>query len=262
MPLNKITAAMLQRAINDEAKTLSPKTVSNVYGFIAAVMGAYCPGNQPGQIALPQKQKPENRALSKSEISVLLNGIEGDKIEIPILLALWLGLRRSEILALKWDDINFDKRTLRVDEAMVLDKDHNSVIKTTKTTDSRRTLKIPPYILTKLLELPQDSTRIFNVGIGLLTSRFPRICRNLGIGDYTFHDLRRSMATVGMSLNIADKIMMARGGWNNPQTMKNIYQIVLQDSEDEADEALNEYFGSLILDKQPTKQDEMQDEHL
>jgi integrase len=119
-------------------------------------------------------------------------------------------------------------------------------VKGTKTTDSTRTLKIPPYIIQKLQDLPKDSELVFNGNGSQLTKGFPKLCEELGIGHFTFHDLRRSMATVGLSLNIADKIMMARGGWSNPQTMKNIYQIVLQDSEDEADEAINAYYEGLI----------------
>jgi integrase len=244
--LNKITTMDIQKAINAEARTLSPKTIANVNGLVTAVFGTYAPNALVGSVALPQKKKPENRALSKKEIAVLLNGIDGDRIEIPILLALWLGLRRSEIMALKWDDINFDKRTLRIDEAMVMDRNGKLVVKGTKTTDSARTLKLPPYIQEKLMVLPRETEFVFKLTEDALTGRFPKICRNLGIEQYKFHDLRRSMATVGMSLNIADKLMMSRGGWSNIQTMKNIYQQVLQESEDEADLALNAYFEKLI----------------
>jgi integrase len=90
--------------------------------------------------------------------------------------------------------------------------------------------------------MPRETEFVFVGNGSQLTKGFPRLCEKLGIGRFKFHDLRRSMATVGLSLNIA----VSRRGWSNPQTMKNLYQIVLNDSESEADDAMNSYFESLI----------------
>lgn len=244
--LNKLNKNLLQEAINAEAGNNSPKTVKNVYGVITAIVGQYRSDWMMPDITLPQQRKPVTKALNKKEIAKLLNSIDGDIIEIPILLALWLGLRRSEILALKWDDVDFEKATLRVDEAMVPNKEHKMVIKPPKTTDSARTLNLPPYIAEKLKLLPREGDRIFNISEGLMSKHFPRLCKNIGIERFKFHDLRRSMATVGITLNIADKLIMARGGWNNTQTMKNIYQVVLESDLNEADLLMNNYFESLL----------------
>ena len=195
---------------------------------------------------LPQQIKPESKALNRQQIAKLLNSIDGDIIEIPILLALWLGLRRSEILALKWDDIDFDKNTIRIDEALVPNKENKLVPKTTKTTDSTRTLNLPLYIAEKFRALDHEGDRVFNISEGLLSKHFPRLCKNIGIGRFKFHDLRRSMATVGITLNIADKLIMARGGWNNTQTMKKIYQVALESDLNEADLLINNYFENLL----------------
>lgn len=247
--LNKLTRNNIQEAINVEAEKSSPKTVKNVYGVLTAILGQYRADWVIPKIALPQQKKPLERALNGKQIAKLLNSIEGDIIEVPILLALWLGLRRSEILALKWDDVDFDKNTIRIDEAMVPNKNNKMVIKTTKTEDSTRTLNLPKYIAEKMKLLPMphnDGERIFNISEGLLSKHFPRLCKNIGIGRFKFHDLRRSMATVGVTLNIADKLIMARGGWNNPQTMKNIYQVVLQSDLNQADLLINDYFEKML----------------
>lgn len=244
--LNKLTRNQIQAAVNEEAKDSSPKTVRNVYGVLTAVMAQYRPDWPMPKITLPQLQKPVEKALNRQQIAILLNSIEGDVIEIPILLALWLGLRRSEILALKWNDVDFDKMTVRVRAALVPDKNSKMVEKTTKTKDSTRTLKLPPYIAAKMKLLPHDGDRIFNISEGLLSKHFPRLCVRIGIGRFKFHDLRRSMATIGVTLNIADKLIMARGGWNNPQTMKNIYQVVLDSDLNEADKMMDSYFEKLL----------------
>jgi len=244
--LNKLTRNIIQEAINAEAQKNSPKTVKNVYGVLTAILGQYRPDWFMPKIMLPQQSKPDVKALNRQQISKLLSSIDGDVIEIPILLALWLGLRRSEILALNWDDINFDKMTIRIDEAMVPNKDNKMVIKPPKTTDSARILNLPPYIAGKLKEFPHNGNRIFNISEGLLSKHFPRLCKNIGIERFKFHDLRRSMATVGITLNIADKLIMTRGGWNNTQTMKKIYQVALESDLNEADLMMNNYFENLL----------------
>ena len=68
------------------------------------------------------------------------------------------------------------------------------------------------------------------------------------------------MATVGVTLNIADKLIMARGGWNNPQTMKKIYQVVLESDMNDADILINNYFEELLpkTKKGQSMQHEMQ----
>ena len=244
--LNKLTRNLIQEAVNAESEKNSPKTVKNVYGVLTAVIGQYRPDWFMPKIMLPQQKKPEVKALNRQQIAKLLNSIDGDIIEIPILLALWLGLRRSEILALKWDDIDFDKMTIKIDKAMVPNKNNKMVEKTTKTTDSTRTLNLPPYIAEKLKVLPHNEDRVFNISEGLLSKHFPRLCKNIGIERFKFHDLRRSMATVGITLNIADKLIMTRGGWNNTQTMKKIYQVALESDLNEADLLINNYFESLL----------------
>lgn len=258
--LNKLTKNQIQAFVNEEAKRCAPKTVKNVYGVLTAVMAQYRPDWVMPRIALPQQQKPVEKALNRQQIAILLNNIDGDMIEIPILLALWLGLRRSEILALKWVDVDFDKMTIRVCAAMVPDRHSKMVEKTTKTKDSTRVLSLPPYIAAKMKLLPHDGDRIFNISEGLLSKHFPRLCMKIGIGRFKFHDLRRSMATVGITLNIADKLIMARGGWNNPQTMKNIYQVVLDSDMNEADMMINNYFENLLprVEKGNSVQHEMQ----
>lgn len=258
--LNKLTRNSIQEIINAEAEKSSPKTVKNVYGVLTSIIGQYRPDWMMPKIMLPQQIKPDVKALNRQQIAKLLNSIDGDIIEIPILLALWLGLRRSEILALKWVDIDFDKMVIRINEAMVPNKENKMVIKPTKTTDSTRILKLPPYIAGKLKELPQDGGRVFNISPGLLSKHFPRVCKNIGIERFKFHDLRRSMATVGITLNIADKLIMARGGWNNTQTMKKIYQVALESDLDEADVMMNKYFESMLpkVEEGKSVQHEMQ----
>lgn len=245
-PLERLSTNKIQLLINDLSKNKSYKTVKNVYGLITVVMRQFAPDVVIGKISFPQKVKPDNNALSKNEIALLINSIADNEFEIPILLALWRGLRRSEIFALEWSDIDFDTNTISITKALVPGENGKFVLKSPKTPDSRRKVSLPGYIAAKFKNLERNSDRVFNYPPDRLTHAFPKICSEAGIKRYKIHDLRRSMATVGLSLNIADKIIMSIGGWNNPQTMKNVYQIVLQDDAVAAENTINNYFESLI----------------
>ena len=241
--LDKISSNTIQKWVNDLSKSKSPKTVKNCYGLISAVFRQFCPNNAPSNIKLPQLKKPQNKALNEQEIKILLNSIEGNEIEVPILLALWLGLRKSEILALEWSDIK--NHTIKIDKALVRNENGEYVIKPPKTIESERILNLPQFIEDKLKLLNHTSERIFPQLERCLNTRFFRLMQQLNL-KCKFHDLRRTMATLGVKLNISDKIMMARGGWSNPQTMKLIYEMALAEDMETADERINEYILNLI----------------
>lgn len=243
--LDKLSANRIQKWINDLSAKKSAKTVKNCYGLISAIIRQFCPENIPQNIKLPQMKKPQNRALTESEIKLLLSSIDGNEIEVPILLALWLGLRKSEILALEWSNIDFKNHTIEIKNALVRNENGEYVLKPPKTVDSERTLKLPKFIEQKIKTLPIAGERIFPQLEKCLNTRFFRLSHKLGI-NCKFHDLRRIMATLGVKLNISDKLMMARGGWSNPQTMKNIYQMALAEDSKAADEVIDNYMMKLM----------------
>jgi integrase len=246
LQLRKLTTIIIQGWVNILAKRIGHKTIVCAYGLLTAVLNTYAPKIEIGKITFPQKKKFKSVALSRHEIAILLDGIQDMDIEVPILLALWLGLRRSEILALEWSDIDFNKNTITISKALV-PGERQMHLKEPKTTESERTLALPLYIADKMKNLKHNGERIFEgMDPNRCTKKFPKVCEQLGLPHYRFHDLRHSMATVGVTLNIADKVVMARGGWSNYSTMKNIYQAVLQDDTVMANTMYDTYFNELL----------------
>lgn len=243
--LDKTSSIIIQKWINNLSADKSAKTVKNCYGLITAIYRQFAPDYIPRGICLPQTQKPKNRALNEQEIKLLLDNIEDNEIEIPVLLALWLGLRKSEILALKWSDVDFDNHRITIDKALVRNEFGKYVEKPPKTAESERILTLPKFIEDKLKSLNRTAERIFPQLEKCLNTRWFRFSEKIGL-NCKFHDLRRTMATLGVKLNISDRIMMSRGGWSNPQTMKLIYQQALSEDVDSADTRINEYMLNLI----------------
>ena len=100
-----------QRAINQEAKKCSAKTLKNAWGFLSAVIQEAT--GRKMNVRLPQIVPNELPFLTAEQIPVFLAAIKGKGCEIAALLAL-SSLRRSEILALHWEDIDLDNRKLTV----------------------------------------------------------------------------------------------------------------------------------------------------
>ena len=78
------------------------------------------------------------------EIRILHEDCKGTAFELPFLLAVWLGLRTSEIRGLTWDCLDGDILTIK--QAMV-DGEDGPQLKQPKTYSGNRKLKVPPYIM-------------------------------------------------------------------------------------------------------------------
>jgi len=111
MKLGDLTQKKIQHWVNSLAADKSPKTVANAHGLLSAVLREYRP-NFSLRTTLPQKVKPSIQIPSEAEIKAILATAKGSKYELPIVLAIWLGLRQSEILGLTWNDFDFTPRTI------------------------------------------------------------------------------------------------------------------------------------------------------
>ena len=243
IPLKKLTNTRIQAAVNREAQTCSPKTIKNSYGLLVTVIKWFDPREM--NIRLPQPVSHEPNVLTQDEMKKLVSALNGKEIEIPVLIALFLGLRRSEILALEHSDYDAKTKTLSVNKAMVPNTENQYVLKTTKTVKSTRKLAVPDYLARKLEERVKSGKRFFDVNPARITTNLKALCREIGIPEMGLHDLRHQNASIMLSLGIADKYAMERGGWSSNSTMKNIYQHTFAAGRQEADILMNNFFDSL-----------------
>lgn len=247
MPLSirKITFQSVQSAVNAEAKKYSAKTVKNSFGLISAVLSEHAPGLDLSRIAMPMQISPEKRIYNEEQLRKLFAAIKGTDIEIPVLLATWLGLRRSEILGLRWVDIDFGGKTLLVHGALVQNEHNVYVEKQTKTIKSTRRLSCPDYLLAVLNSASRESERVVTMSPQTIRNHMVSIAKSAGIPFIGLHALRHTNASVMLSLNIADKYAMERGGWSSVKTMKDIYQHTMDAHRETANKAIDTYFTTL-----------------
>lgn len=247
---SKIDAKMIQAEINKMAADKSPKTIKNNVGYLLTVLSQYKDIDKK-KLTFPQREEKEHSYLEGPDIAKLIDAIRGHRSEIPVLLALWLGLRRSEICALEWSDFDFDRKTVSVSKAVVPNSDNKYVLKkTTKTVKSKRTLSVPEYVFSRLEELQPDVTkrvgRVYKLNPNLIYNDLSAICKEHGIPFVGVHGLRHTNASVMLSVGITTKMAMARGGWSSNKTMQTIYQHLFSEDKTKADEIMNDYFEKLI----------------
>lgn len=240
--IGELTQEKIQRWVNTLAKTKSPKTVADTHGLISAVLAEYRPSFVL-RTTLPQKVKHEIAIPSESEVKAIMAACIGTKYELPIMLAIWLGLRESEILGLTWD--SFDGENLRISKAIVIGED-GAVEKGTKSYSGTRTIRVPQYLIDLLNTYPHNGDHIVNMSGKAIYSGFSRICEKAGITHYRFHDLRHLNASVMLASGIPDKYSMKRMGHATSNMLKTVYQHTIKEKEKQYDDTIDSYFENLM----------------
>lgn len=145
--VDKLTRADVQRAINREAAEVSAKTVKNGWLFLASVI-AHASGER-FDVSLPVVVQNEHPYLMPEQIPVFLEAVRGHPLEIGILLGL-LSLRRSEILGLTWDKVDFKTRSVKIAGSMVPGENGMIHKETNKNAASRRVVPMTSRLFSLL----------------------------------------------------------------------------------------------------------------
>lgn len=234
--LNVITKPMIQEDINSFSERHAPKTVSNYYGFVSAVLNFY--GKEIKGIVLPQKEKKSPYIPTKEEVSAIFKEIKDSPFEVPILLSS-MGLRRSEICAAQIEDLSEDN-VLTINKALVENENKEWVVKTTKTTDSTRTIVLPEY----LADLIRKQGYVYNGFPGSIRSHLILVQKKLGIEHFSLHKMRHFFASYMHDLGYTNKQIQEAGGWKTDNIMKTVYQHAMD--MEEAKKKMSDNIGSLI----------------
>ncbi|MDO9545979.1 MAG: site-specific integrase [Pelolinea sp.] len=189
--------------------------------------------NNPTQSTTPPKYtSPEMDIYSEHEITQLLLAVKGTLLEALIHLAITTGLRQSELLALNWSDIDWDRKTISVQRQLrrkYVNRDYYSSL---KTKSGRRTISVGMNTIQKLLEHHKnqidekekmgdrwdENNLIFPSTIGTpirqrnLLRGFKKIIRESGLREIRFHDLRHTAASLMLNHGISPIIVAKRLG--------------------------------------------------
>ena len=241
LPVVAVDQKTIQLAVNQYTVGRAPKSTQNAYALITpAFKQANIDVNL--KVSLPQKIKKEIRIPTEEEVRSILEYVKDTAYEVPIILASYMGLRRSEICALRWSDVDFENNTIHIHAAVVFGEDGLKE-KTTKNVSSDRVLSMSAPVVDALTRAPRKNEFVCTLNPHTITNRFKEKAVAVGVEPFKFHALRHFYASVMLSLNIPNKYAQRRMGHSTDHMLKNVYQHLMQSKIDETDRAIDEYFS-------------------
>ncbi len=204
--LDRLSAADVMAM--ESRMTVSPATVRHAHVVLgtalqAAVAQGRMIANPVRAIKPPRVTHREKVILSREDAAKLLDAAKGDPFEAVYVLALTLGAREGEILALRWKDVDLDAGTVAITGTVVRGLDGELTVGAPKTQSGRRTLRLPRHAAAVLAGMPRGkpSDFLFTSPTGLVTPQallrqhfYPLLAR-AELPRMPFHDLRHTAAT-------------------------------------------------------------------
>lgn len=249
VPLNNIrigsiTSLDLQEFVNNLAKTLSPKSVKNIYSLLHSAILMY--SDKHYHVTLPAKVNPERIIPTDEDINNLINNAN-PRLKLAIILGS-KGMRRGEIASLRFKDILRDFDAIYIHSDIVLGNDKKWHYKEVpKTSKSVRRLVLPKEVI-DMLGTGEDDDYVLGILPSTITSDFISLRKKLGL-RCRFHDLRHYSTSILHALGLPDAFIMEHNGYASDYVMKSVYRHSLSDKTIKYNSIANEYFEKNVLKK-------------
>jgi len=214
------------------------------------------------------KQQPFIAGFYNGEnLNLLFEKAKGTKLELPIIVSAFYGLRRSEVLGLKWSAVDFKRKTLTICHTVteVLDDNGNKYLvqkDRTKSKSSFRTLPLIPQVEEALLRKKAEDEKykkicrnsyskqyadyVFVDELGVLlnpeylTKGFPNLLDKHGLRRIRYHDLRHSCASLLLNNGVSMKAIQEWLGHSHFSTTANFYAHLDYDSKRDSANAIGD----------------------
>ena len=206
--------------------------------------------NPAAKVVLPKKERFTAKFYTAEEMRLLLEKIQGEKIEAPTYLASWFGMRRGEVLGLRWQDINFEAMTLSVcgvitDKGALSRSENVKYRSGAKTHTGLRSFPLPAEVadfLKKHLEQQRKNQELMGSAYNedwldfvcvdvtgnlirpeYLSRAFPAFLEKHSLRVIRFHDLRDSNASLLLDQGVDMKLIQSWLGHAHYSTTADIY---------------------------------------
>lgn len=252
--LDKLTRTQIKDFYDDMRRSgLSNNSVKHLHANIHkalkdAVDRELISSNPAEDITFPKIDKYEAVFYNKDELLNLFKVFEGDRMELVVQLAAYYGFRRSEVVGLKWDAIDFEKKTIAIRRKITNSFGGGEKLiesSTLKTESSRRTLPLIPHI-EELLREEQERQKYYkkllregycsdyegyicrdNLGKlitpNYVSDHFRHMIKNNKLKKLRFHDLRHSCASLLLANGIQMKEIQDWLGHSSYNVTANLY---------------------------------------
>ena len=219
--------------------------------------------NVAEDVEIPKYEKYDAPVLTPEQAQLLIQKAKERNLDVLLALAVSTGMRRGEILALRWSDIDLVKGTLQVSRTLSYYAKHGFVEGKPKTKSSSRTILLPPFLLDLLkahniLEAERrlkvgnawvERDLVFSNTVGnfiipgKLLNRFYRLLEDAGLPRMHFHDLRHSAATILISQGVPANMVQELLGHSDIAITLGIYGAIVPSMRKDAADKMDGLFG-------------------
>ncbi|MGJ4850542.1 tyrosine-type recombinase/integrase [Bacillota bacterium Meth-B3] len=242
VPMDRLTSGQIQEAVELWQKRLAASTLRGVFRMLKAMLSAAAERgllthNPCQSIRLPKGKTRPPRVLTVSEQKRLEEAVRHSG-NCEYLLCLYTGLRVGELCALRWADVDFAGRMLRVRHAAQrihakrAGRKTALVMATPKSESSQRDIPLPDFLMKMLKALKAESgdcAFVFKSAAGemrdprTMQQQLGRICKASGLQGVHMHTLRHSFATRCLEKGIRVEVLSALLGHSSPQITLKYY---------------------------------------
>jgi len=262
IPLQKVNVSHIEELITSlQAKGLAEGTIKKIYNLVQTAFKTASkreiisrnPFDLLDDGSRPKVSKPEIDYWTVEEVRHFFNVLE-HRQRILFILAIHTGMRRGEMLGLRWKDIDFEGGRLRISQSL---KPLQGLKKGVKTASGYRSISLSPYVLSELKKhramILQErlSTKHYQdhdlvicqpngepVSVGNFTKFWKRIVQNTGMRYIRFHDLRHTCASLLFSAGVHPKVVQELLGHSSIKVTLDTYSHMMPNMQADAASAL------------------------
>lgn len=262
--LQKLTARDIQQYytwLMDE-KELSPNTVIKHHNLLTNTLNAaerqeYITKNPMRAVSPPKKRQREAKFYTPEQLGILLDKAVGTRLELPVYICAYLGLRRGELCGLRWGDVDLEHKTITIENTRT-QAGKKEIEKGTKTASSTRTLYLPDTLCDMLKAAKEnqqacraeyknaydDNDYVVVMEDGrpfrpnYLSELFSKFLADNDLPKIVLHELRHTFASLSNQAGIPAYNIGKALGHSTPATTQKIYTHLLDQTHTQAVEGV------------------------
>lgn len=269
--LQKLTPQQVQALYAQKLKDgLKPRTVKSIHGLLHKALDDAVKWNLVSRnvcdiVSQPRAPRREPQLLSLSQAQILLDYVKQSRLEAFLVLAITTGMRRGEILALRWSDVDLIEGHLQVKRTVDYIAHYGFVETEAKTERGRRKIMLAPFVVEmlnahrsnqmeeryKMGDKWVDRNLVFCGSQGnyfipnYLLKIFKKALTAAGLPRMRVHDLRHSAATILLSMNIHPKVVQELLGHSSINITMDLYSHILPSMQQDVITKLDDAFKLL-----------------
>lgn len=262
--LQKLTARDIQQYytwLMDEKK-LSPNTVIKHHNLLTNTLNAaerqeYITKNPMRAVSPPKKRQREAKFYTPEQLGILLDKAVGTRLELPVFICAYLGLRRGELCGLRWSDVDLEHKTITIENTRT-QAGKKEIEKGTKTASSTRTLYLPDT-LCDMLKAAREHQQVCRAEYknayddndyvvvmedgrpfrpNYLSELFSKFLADNDLPKIVLHELRHTFASLSNQAGIPAYNIGKALGHSTPATTQKIYTHLLDQTHTQAVEGV------------------------